>query len=88
MTQENYDHIESLCHFSEHNFERATSRYSIVEEQSSRSLSRAIKAALQEDRQKQAAEAGSEMESLLASNPPLILYALIWMQGWYKAAVD
>ena len=88
MTQENYDHIESLCHFSEHNFERVTSRYSIVEEQSFQSLSRAIKAALQEDRRKQAAEAGSEMESLLASNPPLILYALIWMQGWYKAAVD
>ena len=52
------------------------------------SLSRAIKAGIQEDRRRRAAESGSVAESLFASNPPLNREAWIQMWGWYKDAVD
>ena len=44
---------------------------------SSRALSRAINEGLQEDRRRQAAEAGSAVDSFLASDPPLIREAWI-----------
>ena len=40
------------------------------------------------DRRRWAAEAGSALESLLASNPSLICKTWIWIQGWYRDAVD
>ena len=49
-------------------------------QRSSRSLSCEIKAGIQEDRRRRAAESGSEVESLLASNPPLIIEA--WIRMW------
>ena len=51
-------------------------------------LIRTIKARIQEDRHRRSEESGSTVESLLASDPPLIQEAWIQMQGWYRAAVD
>ena len=45
-------------------------------------------AKLQGDRHRRAAEAGSVVESILASDPPLIRKACIQMQEWYKEAVE
>ena len=50
-------------------------------------LSQQIKERLQEDQRRRAAKAGSAVDSLLASDPPLIGEAWIWMQGWYKYAL-
>ena len=35
-----------------------------------------------------AAEAGSEVDYFVASDPPLIIEACIWIQGWYKDTSD
>ena len=53
----------------------------------SQALARAIKATLQGDRPRQAARAGSAVEPLIISNPPLIREAWIRIRGWYKEAV-
>ena len=58
------------------------------DQRNARYLTRPIKKSLQEDRRRRAAEAGSGVKALLASNPPLICEAWIWMRGWYKDAVD
>ena len=58
------------------------------DQRSSRALGRAIKAVLQVYRRIWAAESGSAVESLLASDPPLIREAWIQMQGWYKDAIE
>ena len=55
---------------------------------SSWALGRSIKAGLQGGRRRQADELGSAVESLLTSDPSLILESWIRMRGWYKAAVD
>ena len=57
------------------------------DQRSSQALIHAIKARLQEDRRRHAAKAGSTVDSLLASDPPLIQEAWIRMRGWYKAKV-
>ena len=49
---------------------------------------RCIKEILQEDHHRRAAKAGSEVESLLASDPPLIRELWIRMRGWNKAATS
>ena len=51
-------------------------------------LARAIKAAIQGDWCRQSDKAGPAVESLLASDPPLIRKSWIWMRGWYKDSVD
>ena len=58
------------------------------DQQISQVLSHDIKAGLLEERRRQAAEAGYAVESLLASDPPIIQEAWIRIRGWYKAAVD
>ena len=58
------------------------------DQRNARDLTCAIKTALQGDRSRQAAEAGSEVKYLLASDPNLIHEAWIRIQGWYKDAVD
>ena len=58
------------------------------DQRSSWDLAHAINIALQGDRHRWAGEVGSEVESLLASNPPLTREAWIRMRGWYKDAVD
>ena len=57
-------------------------------QRSSWALSHTIKAGIQEDRCRRAAEEGSTVDSLLAYDPPLIQEARIRMRIWYKAAVD
>ena len=57
-------------------------------QQNSRTLRRKIKASIQEGRRQRSAEAGSPVESLLASDMPLIREAWIKMWVWYKEAVD
>ena len=57
------------------------------DQRSSRALACAIKLAFQGGRCRQAAKAGSAVESLLASYPPIIREAWIWMRGWYKEAI-
>ena len=54
------------------------------EQRRSWSLNRTMKAGIQEDRRIRAAEAGSAVESLFQSYPPLIREAWICMRGWYK----
>ena len=51
-------------------------------------LSRAITASLRNDRQRQAEEAGAEVEALLGSDLPLHREAWHWIKRWYRAAVD
>ena len=58
------------------------------DQRSSQDLAREIKAAIQGDWRRRMAEAGSAVESLLASDPPLIRESWIRMQGWYKEEVD
>ena len=57
-------------------------------QKNSREFSRTIKESLQADLHQRAAKAGSVVESLLASDPHIIQEAWIWMQGWYKDAID
>ena len=53
-----------------------------------RGFNRLIKASFQEDQHQRASKAGSTVESSLASAPPLIQEVWIWMQVWYRGAVD
>ena len=53
-----------------------------------RRLRRQIRAGLRTDRKRWAEEAGHTIESLLASDPPLVKEARVRMQGWYMYASD
>ena len=53
-----------------------------------RRLRKEAKKSLAEDRRRRADEAGSEVETLVMADPPLIQEAWYRLQGWYKAAVD
>ena len=55
---------------------------------SSWALVRAIKAELQGERSRWASKAGSAVKSLITYDPPLVCEAWIWMQVWYKEAVN
>ena len=68
---------------------RVSTRRDIAKDQSIiQRLGRAIKVSLQEDRQRQAEEAGAEVEKMMGSDPPLQREAWHQIKGWYKAAVD
>ena len=51
-------------------------------------LSREIAAILKGDRRRRFETAGSEVETLLGSDPPMPQEAWQRLKGWYKAAVD
>ena len=69
--------------------ERVSARQYIAKEQALiRSLGRAIKASLREDRKRRAYEAGAGVEKLSGSDPPLHREACQRIKEWYKAAVD
>ena len=58
------------------------------DQRNARVLACAIKTVLQGDRHRRAAEAGSVVEALLASDPPLIREACIRIQRWYTGTID
>ena len=47
-----------------------------------------IMASLRDDKQQRSEEAGSEVEVLLGSDPPLHRETWHRIKGWYQAAVD
>ena len=51
-------------------------------------LGHAIKASFQEDRKRREEEAGSKVETLMGSEPPIHREAWKRIKGWYKAGVD
>ena len=51
-------------------------------------VGRAIVASLKGDRRRRAEEAGTEVETLLGSDPPPQREAWHRLKGWYRAAVD
>ena len=51
-------------------------------------LGRQIKASIQADRRQWSEMSGTDIETLLASNPPLVKEAWTRMKGWYQEAKD
>ena len=53
-----------------------------------RKLSRQIRAGLITDRKRMAEGSGSTIDSIIVSDPTLVIEAWVRMQGWYKDAAE